>query len=181
MGQIVLWAMVALRDNIMPALKKLAENIQWTADLGDAFLAQQSEVMDAVQRLRAKAKDSGKLTSTEQQKVETQVVEEKTVIVVQPTNPEVVYVPSYSPSVIWGPLYYPYPPMYYPPYYGGAWLGFGVGIAIGIGISGGWGYGCGWGGSNNNGDNVSATTPDTITAPASVKANSRNSAPVRPP
>jgi hypothetical protein len=138
-------AMVSIPD----ALKKLAENIQWTVDLGDAFLAQQSEVMDAVQRLRAKAKDSGKLTSTEQQKVETQVVEEKTVIVVQPTNPEVVYVPSYSPSVIWGPLYYPYPPMYYPPYYGGAWLGFGVGIAIGIGIAGGWGYGCGWGGSNN--------------------------------
>jgi len=138
-------AMVSIPD----ALKKLAENIQWTVDLGDAFLAQQGEVMDAVQRLRAKAKDSGKLTSTEQQKVETQVVEDKTVIVVQPTNPEVVYVPSYSPSVIWGPLYYPYPPMYYPPYYGGAWLGFGVGIAIGIGISGGWGWGCGWGGNNN--------------------------------
>jgi len=55
-------AMVSIPD----ALKKLAENIQWTADLGDAFLAQQSEVMDAVQRLRGKAKDSGKLTSTEQ-------------------------------------------------------------------------------------------------------------------
>ncbi len=44
---------------------------------------------------------------------------------------------------------YPYPPIYYPPYYGGAWLGFGVGIAIGIGISGGWGWGCGWGGNNS--------------------------------
>ncbi len=138
-------ALVSIPD----ALKKLSENIQWTADLGDAFLAQQTEVMDAVQRLRAKAKEGGKLESTEQQKVETTTVESKTVIEIQPSNPEVVYVPSYSPTVIWGAPYYPYPPLYYPPYYGGAWLGFGVGIAIGIGISGGWGWGCGWGGNNN--------------------------------
>ena len=138
-------AMVSIPD----ALKKLSENIQWTADLGDAFLAQQAEVMDAVQRLRAKARDSGKLESTEQQKVETRTVESKTVIEIQPSSTEVVYVPSYSPTVIWGAPYYPYPPLYYPPYYGGAWLGFGVGIAVGIGISGGWGWGCGWGGSNN--------------------------------
>ncbi len=138
-------AMVSIPD----ALKKLSENIQWTADLGDAFLAQQAEVMGAVQRLRAKAKDSGKLESTEQQKVETKTVESKTVIEIQPSSTEVVYVPSYSPTVIWGAPYYPYPPLYYPPYYGGAWLGFGVGIAVGIGISGGWGWGCGWGGNNN--------------------------------
>ncbi len=80
-------------------VKRLAEDIQWTTDLGNAFLAQQADVMDAVQRMRKKAKDNGALESNEQQKVETQVVEEKTVIVVQSANPEVIYVPSYSPVV----------------------------------------------------------------------------------
>ena len=107
-------ALVSLPD----ALKLLSENIAWTQDLGDAFLAQQSDVMDAVQRMRGKAKDAGKLESTEQQKVETKVVEEKTVIEIQPASTEVVYVPTYSPTVIWGPPVYPYYPMYYPPYYG---------------------------------------------------------------
>jgi uncharacterized protein DUF3300 len=144
-------ALVSIPD----ALKVLSQDIKWTTDLGNAFLAQESEVMDAVQRLRAKAKDSGKLASSEQQKVETKVVEEKQVVVIEQANPEVVYVPTYSPTVVWGVGYYPYPPLYYPPYYGGAWLGFGVGIAIGIGIAGGWG--CGWGGNNtiniNNNNN----------------------------
>ena len=137
---------------IPDALKAMSQDISWTVDLGNAFLAQQSEVMEAVQRLRTKAKDAGKLESTEQQKVETKVVESKTVVVIEQASPDVIYVPSYSPTVVWGPLYYPYPPLYYPPYYGGAWLGFGVGMAIGIGIAGGWG--CGWGGNditiNNN-------------------------------
>jgi hypothetical protein len=132
-------------------LKRLTEEITWTQNLGNAFLEQQDDVMNAVQRLRAKAKKDGKLDSTEQQKVETKTVESKTIIEIQPTSTTVVYVPTYSPTVIWGPMYYPYPPMYYPPYYpGGAWLGFGVGIAVGIGISGGWGWGCGWGGGGNN-------------------------------
>ena len=135
-------ALVLLPD----ALKLLSENISWTKDLGDAFLAQQEDVMTAVQELRRRAKDDGKLESTEQQKVETTTEEGQTVVVIQPANPEVVYVPSYDPTVIWGAPYYPYPPIYYPPpYYGGAWLGFGMGVAIGIGISGGWGWGCGWG------------------------------------
>jgi hypothetical protein len=140
-------ALVSLPD----ALKVLSDNVKWTADLGDAFLAQQSDVMDAVQRLRAKAKNGGKLASTEQQKVETKVVETKTIIVIQPASAQVVYVPTYSPTVIWGPPpYYPYPPIYYPPYYAGAaWVGFSVGIAVGIGMSGGWGWGCGWHGGGN--------------------------------
>ena len=132
-------------------LKRLTEDITWTLNLGNAFLEQQQDVMDAVQRLRKKAKDAGKLDNSEQQKVETKVVETKTVIEIQPTSTTTVYVPTYSPTVIWGPpLYYPYPPVYYPPYYGGAWVGFGVGVAVGIGISGGWGWGCGWGGGGNN-------------------------------
>jgi len=132
-------------------VKRLADDIQWTTQLGDAFLDQQADVMDAVQRMRGKAKDKGALTSNEQQKVETKVVEEKTVIVVEQTNPEVVYVPSYSPTVVYGAPIYPYPPVYYPPYYAGAALvTFGVGMAMGAAIWGGSCCGCGWGGGNNN-------------------------------
>jgi hypothetical protein len=139
-------------------VKRLADDIQWTTQLGDAFLDQQSDVMDAVQRMRKKAEDKGALKSNEQQKVETKVVEEKTVIVVQQTNPEVVYVPSYSPTVVYGASYYPYPPIYYPPYYAGAALvTFGVGMAMGAAIWGGSCCGCGWGGNNtiniNNNNN----------------------------
>jgi hypothetical protein len=75
-------------------VKRLAEDIQWTTDLGNAFLAQQSDVMEAIQRMRKKATEAGNLKSTEQQKVETKVVESKQVIVIEQSNPEVVYVPS---------------------------------------------------------------------------------------
>src|SRR5215468_2666169 len=96
-------------------VKRLADDIQWTTDLGNAFLAQQSDVFDAVQRMRKKAQDTGNLKSTEQQKVETRVIESKSVIVVEQANPQVVYVPSYDPVVVWGAPVYPYPPIYYPP------------------------------------------------------------------
>ncbi|HSF24763.1 MAG TPA: DUF3300 domain-containing protein, partial [Blastocatellia bacterium] len=99
-------AMAALPD----VVKRLADDIQWTTDLGNAFLSQQSDVMDAVQRMRQKAQDTGALKSNEQQRVETKVVEEKTVIVVEQSNPEVVYVPSYNPTVVYGAPVYPYPP-----------------------------------------------------------------------
>ena len=72
----------------------MADNIKWTTDLGNAFLAQQGDVMDAVQRMRKKAKDGGNLKSSEQQKVETKVVESKQVIVIEQANPEVVYDPE---------------------------------------------------------------------------------------
>ena len=71
--------------------------------------------MDAVQRMRKKAQDKGTLKTTEQQKVETQAVESKQVIVIQQANPQVVYVPTYDPVIIYGPPIYPYPPIYYPP------------------------------------------------------------------
>jgi len=132
-------------------VKRLADDIQWTTQLGDAFLDQQADVMDACQRMRKKAQDKGALASNEQQKVETKVVEQKTVIVVEPSNPEVIYVPSYSPTVVYPPPVYPYPPIYYPPYYGGAALvSFGVGMAIGAAVWGGSCCGCGWGGNNVN-------------------------------
>src|SRR5215469_5453908 len=127
-------------------VKRLADDLQWTTDLGNAFLAQQNDVMDAVQRMRAKAKEKGTLKSTDQQRVETQVVENKSVVVIEQANPQVVYVPSYDPVVVWGPPIYPYPPIYYPPpgyYAAGLALSFGVGVAMGAFWSGGWGWGCG--------------------------------------
>src|SRR5215208_3943358 len=80
-------AMAALPD----VVKWLADDIQWTTDLGNAFLAQQSDVMDAVQRMRMKAQMTGNLASTPQQKVETSVVESKQVIVIEQADPQVVY------------------------------------------------------------------------------------------
>jgi len=141
-------AMAALPD----VVKQLAENIKWTSELGDAFLAQQSDVMDAVQRMRAKAQSAGHLKSNEQMKVETKVVENKSVVIIEQANPQVVYVPSYDPVVVWGaPPVYAYPP-YYPPagyYAAGVALSFGVGLAMGAAWGGGWGYNSGWGGNNN--------------------------------
>jgi len=136
-------AMAALPE----VVKRLAEDIQWTTDLGNAFLTQQADVMAAVQRMRKKAQDQGKLTSTDKQKVETKVVESSSVIVVEQANPQVVYVPVYDPVVVYGPPVYPYPPIYYPPYpYGGMAISFGVGVAMGaFWGGGGWGWGCSWG------------------------------------
>lgn len=135
-------AMAPLPD----VVKRLADDIQWTTDLGNAFLAQQSDVMDAVQRMRQKAQSKGTLVSNQQQKVETQVVESKQVIVIEQASPEVVYVPSYDPVYVYGDPFYPYPPIYYPPYAGA--IAFGLGVAIGAAWGGGWGWGCGWGGGD---------------------------------
>ena len=141
-------AMAALPD----VVKRLTGDIKWTTDLGNAFLAQQSDVMDAVQRMRKKAEETGNLKSSEQQKVETKVIENKQVIVVEQSQPDVIYVPSYNPTVVYGAPVYPYPPIYYPPpgyYAAGMAISFGVGVAMGAAWGGGWGWGCGWGGHNN--------------------------------
>ena len=136
-------------------VKRLADDIQWTTELGNAFLAQQSDVMDAVQRMRQKAKGTGALESNEQQNVEVKVVEQKTVIVVESANPQVIYVPSYSPTIVYGPPVYPYPPIYYPVYPpGAAFVTFSMGIMIGAAFWGGSCCGCGWGHSNNVNINV---------------------------
>ena len=130
---------------------RLSENVAWTSDLGNAFLAQQADVMDAVQRMRAKAKGTGNLKTSQQQKVETQQVEGgKEVIVIQQANPEVVYVPSYDPAVVYGPSAYPYPSYYYPGYVPGMGLAFGAGLALGAAWGGSWGWGCGWGNGDIN-------------------------------
>jgi len=150
-------SMAALPD----VVKRLSDDIQWTTDLGNAVLAQQSDVMDAVQRMRAKAKEKGNLKSSEQMKVETKVVESKSVIVIEQSKPEVVYVPSYDPVVVYGAPPYPYPPITYPPpgyYAAGMAISFGVGMAIGAAWGGGgWCCNSGWGGNNtiniNNNNN----------------------------
>ena len=158
-------SMAAIPD----VVKRLADDLQWTTDLGNAFLAQQGDVMDAVQRMRKKAADKGALAPNEQQKVETQVVEGKTVIVVESANPEVVYVPSYSPTVVYGAApYYPYPPIYYPPYVpGAAFVSFSFGVMVGA-AWGGYCCGMGWGNNdididvNNNFNRNNINTGDRI-------------------
>src|SRR5437773_3245570 len=132
---------------------RMADNIQWTTDLGNAFLAQQSDVMDAVQRMRAKAQGTGNLKTSAQQVVQTETVASgKQVIEIQQANPDVVYVPSYDPVVVYGaaPPAYPYYPYTYPGYVPGTALAWGAGIALGAATwgawgGGGWGWNCGWG------------------------------------
>ena len=96
-------------------LSMMSEQLDWTQKLGDAFLARQSDVMDAVQRLRAKAYAQKGLKDTKEQKV---IVEDK-IIRIEPADPVVVYVPVYNPVVVYGPWAYPqYPPYYWPVYWG---------------------------------------------------------------
>jgi hypothetical protein len=144
-----------------PALTMMSTKLDWTRKLGDAVLAQQPDVMDAVQRLRSKAQANKKLESTKEQKVTVkQEANNKQVIVIEPTQPGTVYVPSYNPSVVYGAWPYPsYPPYYFPPpgYVAGGLLAtglaFGAGYALGRWASGGnyWGGGVNW---NNNNINV---------------------------
>jgi hypothetical protein len=145
----------------------LNEKIDWMQKLGDAFLDQRKDTMDAIQRMRAKAQAQGNLQSNEQQKV---IVEpaaaqvappaqtgqpappapagEQTVIKIEPASPQVVYVPQYNPTVVYGPPPPAYPPYYYPYPPGYAWgaaaISFGVGMAVGAAV---WG-GCNWGGGD---------------------------------
>jgi hypothetical protein len=126
-------------------LKRLNDDITWTTNLGNAFLAQQQDVMDAVQRMRQKAQQAGKLQSTPQENVST----DNGQIAIEPADPEVIYVPVYDPAWIWGPpLWYPYPAWYWPPrsfLRGGLFFGFGGGINMGLYFGGGWNGWAGWG------------------------------------
>lgn len=92
-------------------LTMMSDQLDWTQKIGDAFLAQQGDVMDSVQRLRAQAQKAGNLSSNAQQNVST----EGQTIIIAPAQPSVIYVPAYNPSVVYGAWAYPaYPPMYYP-------------------------------------------------------------------
>jgi uncharacterized protein DUF3300/endosialidase-like protein len=120
-------------------LAMMNDKLDWTQSLGDAVLAQQADVMDAIQRLRTKAQDNGKLATTEQQTVKTTEEADKQVIVIEPASPEVVYVPYYDPAVVYGE--WPYPA--YPPYYFAPPAGYVVGGAIARGIAWGAGFAIG--------------------------------------
>jgi hypothetical protein len=117
-------------------LSMMSEKLDWTQKLGDAFLAQQKGVMDTVQQLRRKAAESGNLKSTKEQEVK----KEGDIIIIQPVNPQVVYVPVYNPTVVYGPwpypAYPPYPVYVYPP--GAAMFTFTMGVAIGAAWHGGY-------------------------------------------
>ena len=124
-------------------LKQLNEHLDWTQKLGDAMIEQQADVADSIQRLRAKASAAGNLQSTPQQAVTTEGSGDNIQYIIQPTNPEVVYVPQYNPSWAYGAWPYPaYPPVYYP--FGGALatgIFWGLGIAAGAAMIGGWAWG----------------------------------------
>ena len=128
-------------------LNRLNSDIRWTTDLGNAFLAQQADVMNAVQRMRQRAEASGKLASNPEDTVTTQSQNGQNVIVIQPANPQVVYVPEYDPAYVWGPPEWGfYPPLYYPAF--GWGFGFFPGIYLGGFFGGlgwgGWGWGLNW-------------------------------------
>jgi hypothetical protein len=136
-------ALVAMPD----VLNRLTGDIRWTTDLGNAFLAQQSDVMAAVQRMRVRAEANGKLQSGPQETVTTEDQGGQSAVVIQPADPQVIYVPAYDPYYIWGPpVWGYYPPIWYPAY----GFGWGPGINIGLWFGGwsGWGFGLGgfgWG------------------------------------
>ena len=132
--------------NFPQVLTMMNEKLDWTQKLGDAFLAGEKPVMDTIQSLRAKAQAAGNLKTTQEQKV---IVQDK-IIVIEPASPQVVYVPAYNPTVVYGTWPYPaYPPYYYyPPGYVAARSAFWFGSAVALGAA--WGYA--WGSPNwNNG------------------------------
>ena len=135
-------------------LAMMSDKIEWTKNLGDAFLAQQPDVMDAIQRLRTKAYDNKKLVTTKQQKVSVQTQENKQVVVIQSADPEAIYVPYYDPATVYGTWpYEAYPPYYfgYPSYIGAGMVAAGLafGTAWAIGRWGNyWGGGFNWGNRN---------------------------------
>jgi hypothetical protein len=137
-------ALVAFPD----VIDLLTRDYQWTTALGNAFLAQQAAVMDAIQQLRASAQSNGRLTNTPQQRVTYEQQNGQSAIVIQPANPQMVYAPAYNPAYVWGPPAYGYyPALDYPsPGYGiiygvGTFLG---GLFAGLLSFGGWGWGLSW-------------------------------------
>jgi hypothetical protein len=130
-------ALVAMPD----VLSLLTQDIRWTTDLGNAFLAQQGDVMGAVQRMRQTAQANGQLKTTPQESVTTEDQNGQQAIEIQPANPQEIYVPEYDPYYVYG--WGAYPPLYYPD---GYWFGPGIDMGFYFGGWGGWGFGgLGWG------------------------------------
>jgi Protein of unknown function (DUF3300) len=118
-------------------LENMDKNLSWTSALGDAYVNQPQDVTDAVQTLREEARKAGHLSSNEQEKVTTQ----GNTIIIEPGNPQVVYVPAYDPWLVYGAPIIAYPGWYPVPgiFWGGVGLSFGIGF--GIGFFGGFGWG----------------------------------------
>src|SRR5271170_758189 len=96
-------------------LEMMSTKLDWTQKLGDAVIAQQTDVMDAIQRLRAKAQGNNKLKSTKEQNVTVRQEQGRQIIAIAPTDPDTIYVPYYDPAVVYGDWPYPdYPPYYWP-------------------------------------------------------------------
>ncbi len=138
-------------------LAMMSDKLDWTQQLGDAVVAQHPDVMDAVQRLRAKAQSNNKLASTKQQTVTVNQVQGKRVIAIEPTQPDTVFVPYYDPAVVYGEWpYADYPPYYFPPppYLGtgliAAGILFGAGYALAYWGGRYWNGGINWSGGGNN-------------------------------
>jgi hypothetical protein len=146
-------------------LDMMSTKLDWTQKLGDAVIAQQADVMDAIQRLRAKAQANNKLQSTQQQKVTVRQNQGRQVIEIAPTDPDTVYVPYYDPAVVYGDWPYPdYPPYYWPaPGYIAAGI-IATGIAFGAGYAlGRWASGGYWRGNVNWGNNnITINRPGNI-------------------
>jgi hypothetical protein len=162
-------------------LHNLAKNLSWTSSLGQAFENQQSDVMAAVQFMRAQAQAAGTLQSSPQIKV---VQQSPQTIVIEPASSNVVYVPQYNPAVVYGtPLVVP---AYTPPVAIAAGVSFGAGVAIGAafggggfvagGFRGGWGFGAwgmNWGGGGGGGGNINYNNNTYITR-NNINRNSNN-------
>jgi Protein of unknown function (DUF3300) len=161
-------------------LHNMAKNLSWTSNLGQAFENQQSDVMAAVQVMRAKAQAAGSLQSSSQIKV---VQQSPQTIIIEPASSNVVYVPQYNPAIVYGaPLVVP---AYTPPVAVAAGLSFGAGVAIGAafggggfvggGFGGGWGFGA-WGmnwGGGGGGGNINYNNNTYITK-NNINRNSNN-------
>ena len=130
--------------NFPSVLQMMSDRLDWTQQLGDAFLGQEEQVMATVQQLRLRARQQGNLVTTNEQSV--MVDPETQQIIIEPVAPQVIYVPVYDPMVVYGPWWWPaYRPYFYHPrgvVVGGGIIGFGLGIRIGVP----WGYA--WGGFN---------------------------------
>ena len=135
-------------------LAMMAEQLDWTQKLGDAMLAQQSDVMDAIQRLRTRAQSNGKLKSTKEQTVTVKTEDDKQYVVIEPTSPTEIYVPYYEPAVVYGDWPYPdYAPYYFPPpsgYFAGGVLAAGIAFTAGVAIRHAFWGNCDWGRRNIN-------------------------------
>ena len=141
--------------NFPQMLAMMSDKLDWTQKLGDAFLADQKSVLDTVQSLRTKAQASGNLKTTKEQTV---IVEEK-IIKIEPANPQVIYVPTYNPTVVYGAWPYPaYPPYYYypPGYVASSAFWF----AAGVGLGAAWGYA--WGNTNWRGGDVNINNSQNL-------------------